>query len=76
MAPRDIGSVTYDIILHPTYRMPCLYFRLQGLPDDESPLDIDTVFRHIVPDAYKEGLRSYGGIGGISIDVSPLKLFG
>jgi hypothetical protein len=50
--------------------MPCLYFRLWSLPSGESPFDIDTVFRHLVPDAYKAGLHSYGGIGGISIDVS------
>lgn len=50
--------------------MPCLYFRLWSLPSGESPFDIDTVFRRLVPDAYKAGLHSYGGIGGISIDVS------
>lgn len=62
--------MTYDIVLHPTYRMPCLYFRLWGLPNGESPFDPDTVFRHLVPDAYKESLRRYGDVGGISIDVS------
>ncbi|KAF4123430.1 ubiquitin-like-conjugating enzyme ATG10 [Geosmithia morbida] len=66
---RDYGVVTYEIMLHPTYRMPCLYFHFEGLPDDESPFDLHTVFRRLVPDAYKEGLRAYGGVGGISIDV-------
>lgn len=50
--------------------MPCLYFYLEDLPQGESPFDIDTVFRRLVPDAYREGLRAYGGVGGISIDVS------
>lgn len=73
-ARRDGGFVTYDIVLHPTYRMPCLYFRLWGL-DGESPFDLDTVFRRLVPDAFKESLRTYGGVGGISIDVSSRALF-
>ena len=67
----DIGYVTYEIHLHPTYRLPCLWFSLHNLPDDEVAFNIDTVFRRLVPDAYKSGLRrGIGGIGGISADVS------
>lgn len=71
-ARRDSGFVRYEIVLHPTYRVPVLYFWFSGLPSGEDPLSIDTVFRRLVPAAYKEGLRNwtYGRVGGISIDVS------
>jgi ubiquitin-like-conjugating enzyme ATG10 len=61
--------VTYEIHLHPTYRSPCLWFTLHGLPPDEPAFNIDTVFRRLVPDQYKDGLRNAGPIGGISADV-------
>ncbi|KAK3940051.1 hypothetical protein QBC46DRAFT_386190 [Diplogelasinospora grovesii] len=72
-ATQDFGYVTYEIHLHPTYRAPCLWFTLHGLPPDEPPFNIDTVFRRLVPDQYKEPLRNaVGTIGGISIDHHPL----
>ncbi|KAG7293064.1 hypothetical protein NEMBOFW57_003110 [Staphylotrichum longicolle] len=52
-------------------RAPCLWFSLHDLPADEQEqaLHVDTVFRRLVPEQYKEGLRSsVGGIGGISVD--------
>lgn len=61
--------VVYEVHLHPTYRAPCLWFTLHNLPPHEPALDIETVFRHLVPDQFKESLRSPGGIGGISADV-------
>lgn len=64
------GYVRYEIHLHPTYQVPCLWFSLHDLPVDEPALDVDTVFRRLVPDQYKDGLRSaVGSIGGISADV-------
>ncbi|KAL2271169.1 hypothetical protein VTJ83DRAFT_540 [Remersonia thermophila] len=66
------GHVRYEIHLHPTYQAPCLWFSLHDLPVDERPLDIDTVFRRLVPPQFKETLRaSLGGIGGISVDHHP-----
>jgi len=62
--------VEYEIHLHPTYRVPCLWFTLRNLPADEPPFDVDTVFRRLVPDEYKAGLRALGNVGGISADVS------
>ena len=50
--------------------MPCLWFSLHDLPPDEPAFNIDTVFRRLVPDQFKDGLRGLGGIGGISADVS------
>ncbi|KAL2168484.1 hypothetical protein VTG60DRAFT_7220 [Thermothelomyces hinnuleus] len=69
---RPRPRVRYEIILHPTYQVPCLWFNLQDLPADEDPLNIDTVFRWLVPDEYKAPLRaSVGRIGGISLDSHP-----
>ncbi len=64
------AHVVYEIHLHPTYQAPCLWFSLHNLPIDESPFDIDSVFRHLVPDHLKYVLRSQGAIGGISIEAS------
>lgn len=50
--------------------MPCLWFTLRNLPPDEPAFNIDTVFRRLVPDEYKAGLRALGAVGGISADVS------
>lgn len=66
------GYVTYEIHLHPTYQAPCLWFSLNGLPADEPAFNIDTVFRRLVPDQFKDGLRRAGSVGGISADVSLL----
>ncbi|KAK7951864.1 autophagocytosis associated protein- active-site domain-containing protein [Apiospora aurea] len=66
------GYVRYEIHWHPTYRAPCLWFSLHDLPGDESAFDIDTVFRRLVPDQYKDALRRTGTIGGISADHHPL----
>ncbi|KAK3694625.1 hypothetical protein B0T22DRAFT_507295 [Podospora appendiculata] len=68
----DVGYVTYEIHLHPTYQAPCLWFSLHELPVDEQAFNIDTVFRRLVPDQYKDGLRGTGAIGGISADHHPI----
>lgn len=68
--PPEFGVVTYEIHLHPTYQAPCLWFRLDRLPVDEPAFNIDTVFRRLVPDQYKDSLRKVGNVGGISADVS------
>ncbi|PHH88676.1 hypothetical protein CDD83_7244 [Cordyceps sp. RAO-2017] len=69
---RDVEHVTYEIHLHPTYRVPCLWFTLHNLPAHERAFSIDTVFRRLVPDEYKNGLRRLGGVGGISADHHPI----
>ncbi|KAK4105853.1 hypothetical protein N658DRAFT_416098 [Parathielavia hyrcaniae] len=69
------GYVRYEIHLHPTYQAPCLWFSLHDLPagEQEQALHIDTVFRRLVPEQFKAGLRgSVGGIGGISVDHHPV----
>lgn len=71
----DFGYVTYEIHLHPTYQAPCLWFGLHRLAVDEPAFNIDTVFRRLVPDQYKDSLRKVGGIGGISADVGAFSFF-
>ncbi|KAI2776954.1 hypothetical protein F4815DRAFT_483012 [Daldinia loculata] len=66
------GHVIYEIHFHPTYSSPCLWFTLHGLPAGESPLNIETVFRHLVPEQFKDSLRTVGPIGAISIDHHPI----
>jgi ubiquitin-like-conjugating enzyme ATG10 len=68
-ASPNAGHVVYEIHLHPTYRVPCLWFSLHDLPPGEAAFDIDTVFRRLVPGHYKEALRDTSRIGGISGDV-------
>ncbi|KAB5580076.1 hypothetical protein GE09DRAFT_1212540 [Coniochaeta sp. 2T2.1] len=70
--PQRVPYVTYEVHLHPSYRSPCLWFTLHGLPPDEPAFNIDTVFRHLVPEQYKDGLRNAGPIGGISADHHPI----
>ena len=36
--------VTYEIHLHPTYRLPTLWFTLHDLPAGESTFDLDAVY--------------------------------
>ena len=64
--------VSYEIHLHPTYQLPTLWFTLHDLPNGESPLDIDSVYRYLVPEQYKSQLRAVGVTGGISAAVSHL----
>jgi Autophagocytosis associated protein, active-site domain len=61
--------VVYETHLHPTYQTPVLWFSLHDLPSCEVALDIETVYRYLVPDQYKDHLRTVGVIGGISAAV-------
>ncbi|KAI9650174.1 hypothetical protein NHQ30_000187 [Ciborinia camelliae] len=64
--------VTYEIHLHPTYRMPTLWFTLHDLPMGEPAFDINSVYRHLVPEEYKSQLRAIGVMGGISAAPHPI----
>ncbi|KAH6646482.1 hypothetical protein BKA67DRAFT_105498 [Truncatella angustata] len=67
-----IGHVIYEIHLHPTYQAPCLWFSLHDLPATDTAFDTETVFRRLVPDAFKGVLRGVGPVGGISADHHPV----
>ncbi|KAA8576581.1 hypothetical protein EYC84_006682 [Monilinia fructicola] len=64
--------VSYEIHLHPTYRMPTLWFTLHDLPMGEPTFDINSVYRHLVPEEYKSQLRAIGVMGGISAAPHPI----
>jgi len=64
--------VTYEIHLHPTYRMPTLWFMLHDLPMGEPAFDVDAVYRYLVPPEYKSRLRAAGVTGGISAAPHPI----
>jgi ubiquitin-like-conjugating enzyme ATG10 len=67
--------VTYEIHLHPTYRIPTLWFMLHDLPMGEPTFDVDAVYRYLVPPEYKSRLRAAGVIGGLSAAVSLCSIF-
>jgi ubiquitin-like-conjugating enzyme ATG10 len=67
--------VTFEVHLHEIYRMPTLWFALHDLPMGEPPFDLDSVYRYLVPDEYKSGLRAVGVTGGISAAVSFINLY-
>ncbi|KAE9381395.1 hypothetical protein N431DRAFT_476228 [Stipitochalara longipes BDJ] len=64
--------VTYEIHLHPSYSMPTLWFTLHDLPMGESSFNIDAVYRYLVPQEYKNRLRTAGVMGGISAAPHPI----
>ncbi|KAI8956789.1 hypothetical protein F5Y11DRAFT_132989 [Daldinia sp. FL1419] len=64
--------VIYEIHFHPTYNSPCLWFSLHGLPAGESPLDIETVFRRLVPEQFRDSLLNIGPMPAISINHHPV----
>jgi ubiquitin-like-conjugating enzyme ATG10 len=64
--------VKYEIYLHPIYQLPCLWFDLHDLPMGESPLDLDSVYRYLVPDQEKTRMRGLGVQGGISMAHHPV----
>ncbi|CZR50684.1 uncharacterized protein PAC_00558 [Phialocephala subalpina] len=64
--------VTYEVHLHPTYRLPTLWFTLHDLPAGEPAFDLDAVYRHLVPPQYKDNLRALGVTGGISAAPHPI----
>ncbi|KUJ22368.1 uncharacterized protein LY89DRAFT_606857 [Mollisia scopiformis] len=64
--------VMYEIHLHPTYRLPTLWFTLHDLPAGEPTFDLDAIYRYLVPPQYKDNLRALGVTGGISAAPHPV----
>ncbi|CAG8956076.1 hypothetical protein HYFRA_00011860 [Hymenoscyphus fraxineus] len=64
--------VTYEIHLHPTYRMPTLWFTLHDLPMGDPTFDLNSIYRYLVPEEYKTQLRAAGFTGGISAAPHPV----
>lgn len=66
--------VTYEVHLHPTYRVPSLWFTLHDLPMGEASFDIEAVYRNLVPADLKDQMRAVGVVGGISAAVCDLPM--
>jgi ubiquitin-like-conjugating enzyme ATG10 len=60
-------QIDYDIMFSPTYQVPILYFGLKS--HDHGPLGLDAVYQYVVPEQYRQELKSVGVMGGISMDV-------
>ncbi|CAE7202001.1 hypothetical protein CFE70_008358 [Pyrenophora teres f. teres 0-1] len=61
-------TVDYDMLLSPTYRVPVLYISINDVLHRYPPT-LDTLYRHLVPEALRSQTQSVGVIGGITITV-------
>ncbi|CAI7673494.1 unnamed protein product [Penicillium viridicatum] len=62
-------QIDYDILLSPTYQVPVLYFGLRW--HNHGPLGLDEVYQYVVPERYRQELKSVGVMGGISMGYHP-----
>ncbi|CAI7633632.1 unnamed protein product [Penicillium bialowiezense] len=62
-------QVDYDILLSATYQVPVLYFGLRS--HNHGPLGLDEVYQYVVPEQYRQELKSVGVMGGISMGYHP-----
>lgn len=65
--PQPSLQIDYDILLSPTYQVPILYFGLKW--HNHGPLGLDEVYQYVVPEQYRQELKSVGVMGGISMGV-------
>jgi ubiquitin-like-conjugating enzyme ATG10 len=65
--PQPSLQIDYDILLSPTYQVPVLYFGLRW--HNHGPLGLDEVYQYVVPEQYRQQLKSVGVMGGISMGV-------
>lgn len=65
--PQPSLQIDYDILLSPTYQVPILYFGLKW--HNHGPLGLDEVYQYVVPERYRQELKSVGVMGGISMGV-------
>ncbi|CAI7662549.1 unnamed protein product [Penicillium palitans] len=67
--PQPSLQIDYDILLSPTYQVPILYFGLKW--HNHGPLGLDEVYQYVVPERYRQELKSVGVMGGISMGYHP-----
>ncbi|CAG8898395.1 unnamed protein product [Penicillium egyptiacum] len=67
--PQASLQIDYDILLSPTYQVPVLYFGLRW--HNHGPLGLDEVYQYVVPEQYRQQLKSVGVMGGISMGYHP-----
>ncbi|KAI9743412.1 MAG: hypothetical protein M1835_002932 [Candelina submexicana] len=63
--------VEYHILLSPTYRVPVLYFFLRKT-SLKSQVDLDAVYKFLVPPQLKTEVLNTGPLGGITMGVSTM----
>jgi ubiquitin-like-conjugating enzyme ATG10 len=61
--------VVYEIHYEQTYQAPILTFSLKDLPPCDSAMDVDVIYRYLVPDHFKSVIRNYGPAGAIGARV-------
>ncbi|KAI2715996.1 hypothetical protein DTO012A7_3483 [Penicillium roqueforti] len=67
--PHPSLQIDYDILLSPTYQVPVLYFGLRW--HNHGPLGLEEVYQYVVPERYRQELKSVGVMGGISMGYHP-----
>lgn len=60
-------QIDYDIVFSPAYQVPVLYFSLKS--HNHGPLGLDAVYQYVVPEQYRQEMKSVGVMGGISMGV-------
>ncbi|KAJ9492221.1 hypothetical protein VN97_g975 [Penicillium thymicola] len=67
--PQPSLQIDYDILLSPIYQVPILYFGLRW--HNHGPLGLEEVYQYVVPERYRQELKSVGVMGGISMGYHP-----
>ncbi|KAJ5468661.1 Autophagy-related protein 3 [Penicillium sp. IBT 31633x] len=67
--PQPSIQIDYDIVLSPTYQVPVLYFSPRW--HNHGPLGLDEVYQYLVPEQYRQEVKSVGVMGGISMGYHP-----
>jgi hypothetical protein len=73
----SLQLVNYDIIHSPSYQVPVLYITFDGRPHGAKSKAMpspDEVYKILVPDTYRKGLRDLGVMGALSIADHPVPL--
>lgn len=65
-APRAV--IRYDVVLSPSYRVPVLYFNISDTRHRYPPT-METLYSHVIPQAFKAQAEHGGVIGGITVTV-------
>jgi ubiquitin-like-conjugating enzyme ATG10 len=64
-------TITYDIILSPTYRVPVLYINIQDI-QHRYPPTMKTLYEHLVPTQFKPQTENVGVMGGVTVTDHPV----
>ncbi|GAB7357236.1 hypothetical protein MBLNU459_g8216t1 [Dothideomycetes sp. NU459] len=65
------GTVTYDILLSPSYQVPVLYLSANRGPSSTCQLPLSELYDVVVPEATRAALQSVGVMGAVSMTDHP-----